>query len=50
MGKEEKGEMKDDILDGISDSTDKTLNKLREIVKDRAAWRAVVHWVTKNQT
>ena len=50
MGKEEKGEMKDDILDGISDSTDKTLNKLREIVKDREAWRAVVHWVTKNQT
>ena len=50
MGKEEMGEMKDEILDGITDSTDRTLNKLRETVQDREAWRAVAHWVTKNQT
>ena len=30
-------------LDGISDSTDMNLNKLKEIVKDREAWHAVYH-------
>ena len=33
-------------LDGITDSTDMTLSKLREIV-DREAWRAAVHGVTE---
>ena len=37
-------------LDGITDLTDKNLSKLREIVKDRKAWCAAVHGVTKNQT
>ena len=37
-------------LDGISDSTDMNLSKLQEIVKDREAWIAVVHGVTKSQT
>ena len=37
-------------LDGISDSMDMTLSKLQEIVKDREAWRAVVHGVAKGQT
>ena len=37
-------------LDGISDSTDMSLGKLWEMVKDREAWRATVHGVTKSQT
>ena len=37
-------------LDGIIDSADMSLSKLREIVKDREAWGAAVHGVTKSQT
>ena len=37
-------------MDGITDSVDITLSKLWEIVKDREAWHAAVHGVTKNQT
>ena len=36
--------------DGITDSMDINLSKLREILKDREAWRATVHGVTKSQT
>jgi len=37
-------------LDGIMDSVDMSLSKLQEIVKDREAWHAAVHGVTKSQT
>ena len=37
-------------MDGITNSVDTNLNKLREIVKDREAWRAAVHRITKSQT
>ena len=46
---EEKG-MTEDALDGITDSVDMGLSKLRKFVMDREAWRAAIHGVAKNQT
>ena len=37
-------------MDGITDSIDISLSKLREVVKDREAWRAAIHGVAKSQT
>ena len=37
-------------LNGITDSTDRSLSKLQEIVKDREAWLAAVHRVANHQT
>ena len=38
------------MVDGITDSVDVSLSKLPKMVKDREAWRAVVHGITKSWT
>ena len=47
---EEKGTTGDEMVDSITDLTDMNLNKLRDLVIDREAWRAAVHGVTESQT
>ena len=49
-GRRRRGQQKMRWLDGISDSMDKGLGGLQELVMDRETWRAVVHEVTRNQT
>ena len=42
--------MTEDEIDSITDSADVNLSKLREIVKDKGAWCAAVHGVSKSRT